>query len=266
MSTVFISYARADAELVRPIYSALVEAGYDAWLDTERLVGGSPWKLEVTAAIRSAAAFIAVLSTRSVNHRGYVQRELKEALEVLKLLPSNQIYLIPVRLEAVEPTEPALEELTWIDMFPSVEKGMERILRTLATVPALSSGVPRKRGGAARSASPVVPFPRAWSVYKALLSLLPPSSRRLGGDNGLYMLLRMDAPGLEVPAYLHDAHPDTMAIVLQYQYAKLRIGKESFSVELTFSGKQETLVVPYAAILFLREESTGMECRGRREA
>ena len=40
-----------------------------------------------------------------------------------------------------------------------------------------------------------------------------------------------------------------MPIVLQHQYWNLHVEEERFSVELSFNGKPELLVIPYTAIL-----------------
>ena len=90
-------------------------------------------------AIRESDYFIALLSFNSLNKRGYVQSELKEALETLKEIPESQIYLIPVRLEDCELSIKELKNLHWIDLFPSYETALKRIINSLkakeATIP-----------------------------------------------------------------------------------------------------------------------------------
>jgi hypothetical protein len=73
-----------------------------------------------------------LLSSNSVSRRGFVQRELKIALEVLSDLPPGKIFIIPVRLDAnCIPTEEAIKDLHWINLFDSFEDGIRRILRVL---------------------------------------------------------------------------------------------------------------------------------------
>src|SRR5262249_5546113 len=55
-------------------------------------------------------------SSTSVAKHGYVQREFKLALEVLRELPSNAIRVIPVRLDDCTVPE-ELSHLQWSDLF-----------------------------------------------------------------------------------------------------------------------------------------------------
>src|SRR5438477_4162277 len=44
---IFVSYARRDgAELARRLQNALTTAGFDFWLDTQRIAGGASWTVE----------------------------------------------------------------------------------------------------------------------------------------------------------------------------------------------------------------------------
>jgi len=73
------------------------------WLDTESLLPGDRWKDKIQDAIENSNYFIAMLSTRSVNKKGFVQKELKTALEVLDLFPSSERFILPVRLDDCKP-------------------------------------------------------------------------------------------------------------------------------------------------------------------
>ena len=42
---------------------------------------------------------IACLSKNSISKRGYVQKELKEAISVLDEIPEDAIYIIPIRID-----------------------------------------------------------------------------------------------------------------------------------------------------------------------
>jgi hypothetical protein len=101
----------------------------DAWLDKYCLLPGQTWKSQIRKAIRNSTHFIALLSTHSVSKRGYVHKEVREALAVADELPENHIFIIPVRLENCEPSHDALHELNWIDLFPSFQPGFDRLLQ-----------------------------------------------------------------------------------------------------------------------------------------
>ncbi|MCP4112858.1 MAG: TIR domain-containing protein [Desulfobacteraceae bacterium] len=130
MKKVFISYAREDIETARKLCDDLREAGADTWLDDDELIPGQDWKAEITKAIKKSGHFIALISTKSVEKRGFVQTELKKALEVLSNIPGKDIFIIPARIDDCGiPDE--LEHLHCADLFPDYERGFSKILRAI---------------------------------------------------------------------------------------------------------------------------------------
>ena len=90
-------------------------------------------------------------------------------------------------------------------------------------------------------------------VQRALLGVVKESIKEVEktgflGDHHFYISYRTDFPGVVLPDYLREKHPREIMIVLQYQYENLRVSDGSFSVLLSFNGKYENLVVPFAAI------------------
>src|SRR5262245_5630944 len=132
MSHIFLSYARPDSDKALALHKDITDAGYPVWLDKKALLVGQRWKDEISRAIQNAAAFIALISENSVDHRGYVQKELKEALDVLAQTPPNQIYVLPVRLSDVRPTDVQLQDLHWLDLFPVRSRRIIERLRAIA--------------------------------------------------------------------------------------------------------------------------------------
>lgn len=128
---IFISYAKEDAVSARLLRQDLADAGADTWLDSEDLLGGSNWRLAIGEAIRECSHFVALLSSKSVSKRGYVQKELKTALDVLDEFPEGDVFIIPVRLDDCRPTSHRLCDLHWVDMFPDWTAGVRKILKTL---------------------------------------------------------------------------------------------------------------------------------------
>lgn len=130
-SKVFISYARENLGEAMRLYADLQRAGIDPWIDREDLLPGQKWKFAITRAIRESKFFIALMSQASLTKQGYVQKELREALELLDEIPEDQIFVIPVRLDDCHPSHPQLKELHRVDLFPVWEAGMQRVLVTL---------------------------------------------------------------------------------------------------------------------------------------
>ena len=130
---VFISYAREDRTMAQRLYNDLKQAGVKPWLDVEDLRPGQRWKDMINQAIRNSSYIITLLSSHSISKRGFVQKELKKALDMVEELPPEDVLLIPVRLDACEPQNELLRELHWVDLFPSYEDGLARILGVLTT-------------------------------------------------------------------------------------------------------------------------------------
>ena len=128
MKHIFISYAHEDRSGAFEVSETLEQGGYPVWLDKVNLLPGQDWKREIERAIRESEIFIACLSRNSVNKRGFVQSELKRALEVLDTIPEGDIFIIPVRFdECVVPSE--LSKLHWLNFFESNAK--ERLVNAI---------------------------------------------------------------------------------------------------------------------------------------
>ncbi|QJC27547.1 hypothetical protein ANPL_02400 [Anaplasma platys] len=55
--------------------------------------------------------------------------------------------------------------------------------------------------------------------------------------------------GVVLPAYLKEQYPESMTVVLQYQFRELSVSDSGFSVVLSFRGKEECLTIPFRAIV-----------------
>jgi len=139
MGRVFISYAREDVATAERLYNDLKRLGADPWMDTEDLVAGESWKSTIESAIKESSHFLVLISEHSVTKRGYVQKEVVQALQVLDEVPPNQIYVVPVRLDESKPTHARLNELHWVDLFLRYDEGLERIASSL--------GIPKQETG-----------------------------------------------------------------------------------------------------------------------
>src|SRR3990172_6114290 len=131
---VFISYAREDAEMARRLYEDLKNAGLECWFDQEDLLPGQNWKLEIPNNIKKCERVCILLSSRSVEKTGYVQKETRLALDTLDNFPSGHIYVIPIRLDECKPKDEKLQDLHWADLFPDYQRGFNRILIILFIV------------------------------------------------------------------------------------------------------------------------------------
>lgn len=71
----------------------------------------------------------------------------------------------------------------------------------------------------------------------------------LPGNHHLFITFLTHFPGVIVPDYLKERHPEEITIVLQYQFWDLTVGQKAFSVGLSFNDVEETLTVPFDSII-----------------
>jgi TIR domain len=115
---VFISYAKEDKGFAEKLYNDIQQAGVEPWIDTVDLVPGQPWDSAIRKAISDCEYFIAVLSSRSVGKKGYVQKEIRHALTIAEEYPEDKIFIIPIRIDECEPSFDGLRRLHRADLFP----------------------------------------------------------------------------------------------------------------------------------------------------
>ncbi len=129
--SVFISYASEDRRIADEIASRLNEAGFSAWLDRRRLHPGDSWLKSIESAIVSCDFFISCLSRRSLKKRGTFQRELRMAIDCARNVPLEEIYFIPVRLDDCAVPRVIGSEWQYIDLFPDLREGLERVISAM---------------------------------------------------------------------------------------------------------------------------------------
>ncbi len=96
---VFLCHASTDKSIVRTLYYRLIGGGIDVWLDDEKLLPGQKWEIEIPNAVKDSDIVIVCLSKSSITKEGYVQKEIRYALDYASEKPENAIYLIPAKLE-----------------------------------------------------------------------------------------------------------------------------------------------------------------------
>ncbi len=132
MPEVFISYAREDLLEAERLHRDLRREGFDAWIDSQDLLAGSHWAIEIRSAIRASQYFVLLLSQKCMTKRGFVHHEIREALGVVRELPETAIFLIPTRLELCEVTHEDLSRLHWVNLFPNWDHGVATLMRSLS--------------------------------------------------------------------------------------------------------------------------------------
>jgi len=125
---VFLCHASSDKPVVQKLYKRLLKDGIDAWLDKEKLIPGQNWQIEIPKAVKNSDVVIVCLSSQSVNKEGFVQKEIKFALDAADEKPEGTIFLIPARLENCNVPD-RISQYHWVDIFTN--DGYERLLKAL---------------------------------------------------------------------------------------------------------------------------------------
>ncbi len=123
----FISYAKPDWDHARALYTSLTSLGYDSWIDDENLVAGKTWRMEIEEAIQDADLVIFILSSSTVDRRGFFQQELRIAGQAMGTVPAGHIFLIPARFDQCQ-VPALLQGIHYVDMFPDYKAGLAKLL------------------------------------------------------------------------------------------------------------------------------------------
>jgi cellulose biosynthesis protein BcsQ len=130
---IFLCHASQDKPLVRDLYNRLASDGYDVWLDAVKLLPGQDWNLEIKKAVQASDVVLVCLSNQSVTKEGYVQKELRYALDLAIERPEGAIFIVPVRLDECE-VPSRIRSWQYVDYFPNDAKELayERIKKSLS--------------------------------------------------------------------------------------------------------------------------------------
>jgi hypothetical protein len=128
VARIFLCHASEDKAQVRVVYHQLKDLGFEPWLDKEDLLPGQDWTREIPRALKNADFILIFFSRTSVAKRGYVQREMKLALDTWQELPKGTIHTIPVRIDACDVPE-SFRRYQWVDLFNP--NGLDRIVRAI---------------------------------------------------------------------------------------------------------------------------------------
>jgi hypothetical protein len=127
--TVFISYAKEDAAQAKGVYKALKANGFNPWRDKEKILPGEEWDPKIKRSLKQSDFLLVCLSNISVEKRGYIQREIRIALDLAQEFPPSSIFLIPVRFDECEvPDE--LARYQYFDWYSA--DGPDDLIRAIA--------------------------------------------------------------------------------------------------------------------------------------
>lgn len=138
MSHVFVSYVREDQSDVDRLSAALRAAGFNVWLDRDKILPGVRWRTAIRQAIRDGAFFIACFSNRYLRKdRSFAWEELTLAIDELRARPADRTWFIPVLLTDCSVPDrdigggESLRDIQWVSLSNDWNAGVQRLVQTL---------------------------------------------------------------------------------------------------------------------------------------
>lgn len=126
---VFLCHSKGDKEFVRSLYERLVSIGCDPWLDEIKLLPGQEWDFEIPKAVRKSHVIVICLSKGAITKRGYIQKEIRLALDVADEVPEGEVIIIPLKIEPCDPPS-RLSKYQWTEIYSD---GYNKLINSLAT-------------------------------------------------------------------------------------------------------------------------------------
>ena len=124
----FLCHADEDKPFVETTASRLLQDGVLTWLDKKDLLPGDDWRAVIEDALEPADFVVVFLSSASVSKRGFVQREVRYALEQMQERPLGSRYIIPILVDECDPPR-ELRNIQWAKCWD--DGWYEKLLRVL---------------------------------------------------------------------------------------------------------------------------------------
>jgi plasmid stabilization system protein ParE len=129
---IFLAYVEEDRAAAERIFEDLHGRDFEPWLDQRMLLPGQNWPRSIEDAIETSDFFLPCFSRLSVSKKGGFQAEIRHALDGTRRLPLDEVFIVPVRLDACRLPARIQREIQYIDLFPSWEKGLTRVAAVIA--------------------------------------------------------------------------------------------------------------------------------------
>jgi hypothetical protein len=135
---IFVSYVHEDYGAVERLSNLLKDNGIKVWLDRNDIAPGARWKRVIKRAISEGGFFLACFSPsyhdRSIS---YMNEELALAIDLLRKMPPDRCWFIPVLLADCEvpdleigPGE-TLQDLQQVHLYQDWDAGVRKILASV---------------------------------------------------------------------------------------------------------------------------------------
>src|SRR5207247_138875 len=134
---VFINYGTEDQDLASWLALKLTAAGYLAWFDQYKLLGGEPFPTDIDHAIKERTFRMVSILSRATIDKPNPRKERTAALNVSKALGIPD-FVIPIKAAELDSIDLSwqVSDLTWIDFSMNWADGFRRLLRRLESIDA----------------------------------------------------------------------------------------------------------------------------------
>jgi len=111
---VFLCHSSSDKSVARKIYHQLIEIkSVKPWFDEVDILPGEDWEPAIKRAVRNSQVVVVCMSKSSVRKEGFLQKEIRIAIDVALEKPENTIFIIPIKLEECEVPD-RLSSFQWV--------------------------------------------------------------------------------------------------------------------------------------------------------
>jgi hypothetical protein len=117
-----------DRQAVERLFIALKEKGFQPWMDEKNILPGQDWQLSIEKAMEKADFLLICLSRHSISKTGFVQREMKRAVELQQASPEGHVRLIPVRLEICDVPR-SMKDWQWANLYEP--DGLNKVIQSM---------------------------------------------------------------------------------------------------------------------------------------
>ena len=128
---VLISHVREDREAAERLSTDLKDLGAEPCLGEDSFLHSQHWSAEIRKAMENSPYLIVLVSNHSVLNRNYPQREFVTAIEVLAGISATETSVILARLDDCETPYEKPHYLHRVDLFPTWQAGLNRILQLI---------------------------------------------------------------------------------------------------------------------------------------
>jgi hypothetical protein len=128
---VFIAYVIEDYQQAANLYSALLAAGFNPWLDRKKLLPGQDWRRCIERAIDTCDFFVPCFSRRAVRKRGQFPYEVRYALRGADRMPLDDVFMLPVRIEECDVPCRIARQMQYANLFPDWDAGVAQLIESI---------------------------------------------------------------------------------------------------------------------------------------